>query len=75
MRRTPGIPISNPQAELVWELRTLVFERFTSDSKAAEHFCVSPGYMSQMLNCKKPVPERIAQSLGYELRWVKSSNV
>ena len=74
MRRSNGIPITNPQAELVLELRSLVFERFTSDVEAARHFEVSASYMSSILNCKKPVPERIAKQLGYELRWVRSSN-
>jgi len=65
---------TNPQAELVLELRSLVFERFVSDAEAARHFEVSASHMSSILNCKKPVPERIAKALGYELRWVRSSN-
>jgi hypothetical protein len=55
------------------ELRQTVFEGFRTDKAAAQHFGVSPAYMSAVLNDKKPVSERIAKMLGYELRWVRSS--
>lgn len=56
------------------ELRRFVDAEFNSDKKAAEHLGYSPAYMSAILIGKKPVPEKIAKILGYELRWVKTSN-
>lgn len=32
------------------------------------------GHMSMVLAGKKRIPERVCRMLGYELRWVKSSN-
>lgn len=49
MRRNTGIPITNPQAEMLLELRSIVFERFVSDVEAARHFEVSASYMSSIL--------------------------
>lgn len=74
MRRETTIQDSNRQRDLLIEFRAFVFREFDSDSKAASHLELSCSYLSSILNGKKPVPERIAKALGYELRWVKSSN-
>lgn len=73
MRQETIIPGSNRQRDLLNELRAFVFREFDSDTKAARHLELSSSYLSNILNGKKPVPERIAKALGYELVWVKSS--
>ena len=74
MRRETAIPDKTPQRDLLIEFRAFVFREFDSDAKAARHLELSGSYLSSILKGSKPVPERIARAMGYEIRWVKSSN-
>ena len=74
MQRRKAIPTTNPQREVLDTLRDYVERNFQADKYAADHFGFSAPHLSLMLAGKKRIPERICKMLGYELRWVKSSN-